>query len=44
MIPESGHAKGLEVAGEEYERRVAGFFQKYLSVREATPTARAARD
>lgn len=39
MIPESGHAKGLEVAGEEYERRVAGFFQKYLSVRETTKSA-----
>lgn len=32
MIPESGHAKGLEIAGEEYERRVAGFFERYLFV------------
>ena len=30
MIPESGHAKGLEIAGEEYERRVAEFFDRYL--------------
>lgn len=32
MIPESGHAKGLEVAGQEYERRVGDFFARYLSV------------
>ncbi|MEX2236761.1 MAG: alpha/beta fold hydrolase [Dehalococcoidia bacterium] len=33
MIPEAGHAKGLEVAGDEYERRVADFFRHYLVAR-----------
>jgi uncharacterized protein len=30
LIPATGHAKGLEVAGPEYERRVDEFFHRYL--------------
>ena len=30
IVPEAKHAKCHETAGQEYERRVAGFFERYL--------------
>jgi hypothetical protein len=38
LIPEASHTRGLEARPEEYERRVVGFFDRYLLGRAPDPS------